>query len=95
MEQLREGLELEVHNSWVSAQGARAAIEAAQRQRQAAEESYRVRRERFLAGSSISSDLTDAELDLIRARLAMVNAAVDLREAFARLRRAIGVREAD
>jgi hypothetical protein len=35
-----------------------------------------VRRERFLIGSAISSDLTDAETDLLRARFAIVNAAL-------------------
>ena len=93
--QLREGTEIEVRGVWISAQTANAAIESARRQLVAAEESYRVRRERFLAGSAVSSDLTDAELDLLRARLALVNANVDLREALARLRRAVGEREPD
>jgi outer membrane protein len=93
--QLREGTEIEVRSVWISAQTANAAIESARRQLVSAEESYRVRRERFLAGSAVSSDLTDAELDLLRARLALVNANVDLREALARLRRAVGEREPD
>jgi outer membrane protein TolC len=91
---LREGLELEVRNAWMSVQNGQASIAAAQRQVAAAEESYRVRRERFLAGSSVSSDLTDAELDLLRARLGLVNASIDFREGIARLRRAVGTREA-
>jgi len=93
--QLREGTEIEVRSVWISAQTANASIESARRQVVSAEESYRVRRERFLAGSAVSSDLTDAELDLLRARLALVNANVDLREALARLRRAVGEREPD
>jgi outer membrane protein len=95
LEQLREGLELEVRGTWIAAQTAAAAQEAARRQLVAAEESYRVRRERFLAGAAISSDLTDAENDLLRARFAVVNANVDLREALARMRRAVGEREAE
>ncbi len=93
--QLREGTEIEVRSVWISAQTSNAAIESARRQLVSAEESYRVRRERFQAGSAVSSDLTDAELDLLRARLALVNANVDLREALARLRRAVGEREPD
>lgn len=93
LQQLREGLEMEVRAAYTGAQTASAAIEAARRQLTASEESYRVRRERFLIGSAISSDLTDAELDLLRARLAIVNAGVDLRESLARLRRAVGERE--
>lgn len=87
------GVELDVRGAWVNVQGARAAIEAATRQVAAAEESYRVRRERFTVGSAISSDLTDAESDLLRARFALVNAHVDLRVALARLRRAVGTPE--
>lgn len=93
--QVREGTEIEVRSVWIAAQTARAAIESARRQLVSAEESYRVRRERFQAGSAVSSDLTDAELDLLRARLALVNANVDLRESLARLRRAVGEREPD
>ena len=93
--QLREGTEIEVRSVWIAAQTSNAAIESARRQLVSAEESYRVRRERFQAGSAVSSDLTDAELDLLRARLALVNANVDLREALARLRRAVGEREPD
>jgi len=95
LEQLREGLELEVRSAWIAAQTAQSAQEAARRQLSSAEESYRVRRERFLAGAAISSDLTDAENDLLRARFAIVNANVDLREALARMRRAVGEREAE
>ncbi|MDB4932485.1 MAG: outer rane efflux protein, partial [Myxococcaceae bacterium] len=95
LNQLREGTEIEVRSVWISAQTSRAAIESARRQVLSAEESYRVRRERFQAGSAVSSDLTDAELDLLRARLALVNANVDLRESLARLRRAVGEREPD
>ena len=95
LDQLREGTEIEVRSVWISAQTATAAIESARRQVESAEESYRVRRERFRAGSAVSSDLTDAELDLLRARLALINANVDQREALARLRRAVGEREPD
>ena len=90
---LAAGVEWEVRGAWTAVQGARSGIEAANRQLTAADESYRVRRERFVAGSSISSDLTDAENDLARARFAVVNAQVDLRVALARLRRAIGTPE--
>lgn len=90
---LAAGVELEVRGAWTNIQGARAAIEASTRQLTAAEESYRVRRERFTAGSAVSSDLTDAENDLLRARFAVMNAHVDMRVALARLRRAIGTPE--
>lgn len=95
LDQLREGTEIEVRAAFISAQTSTAAIESARHQLESAMESYRVRRERFQAGSSVSSDLTDAELDLLRARLALINANIDQREALARLRRAVGTREPD
>lgn len=93
IDQVREGAEIEVRASYIAAQTATAAIESSRRQFESAQESYRVRRERFLAGSAVSSDLTDAEGDLLRARLAVINANIDQREALARLRRAVGTRE--
>ncbi len=95
LDQLREGTEIEVRAAYVTAQTSTAAIASSRRQLESAMESYRVRRERFQAGSSVSSDLTDAELDLLRARLALINANIDQREALARLRRAVGTREPD
>lgn len=95
IQQLREGFEMEVRSAYLGAQTAAASAEAARRQLLAADESYRVRRERFTVGSAISSDLTDAETDLLRARFAVVNALVDARESLARLRRAVGEREVE
>ena len=93
LDAVREGTEIEVRAAYISGTTSAAAIASARRQVIAAEESYRVRRERFQAGSAVSSDLTDAELDLLRARLALVNARVDLREAQARMHRAVGEAE--
>ena len=59
----------------------------------AAEESYRVRFEQLNAGAAVSSDLIDANTDVTRARLQIINASVDLRIADARLRRAVGEAE--
>jgi outer membrane protein TolC len=88
---LQAGIELEVRAAWTQVQTSRASLEAASRQLAAAEESYRIRRERFLAGNAISSDLSDAETDLLRAQFAIVNANIDLREGMVRLHRATGV----
>lgn len=55
----------------------------------AAEESYRVRREQFRAGAAVATDVVDAEAELRRARLELINAAIDVRIAQARLDRAV------
>jgi outer membrane protein TolC len=57
----------------------------------AAEENYRVRRALFNAGRATSVELTDAETELTRARIAAVDARVDLRIGIARLHHAIGL----
>ena len=64
-------------------------MEAAQVGIRSAEESYRVRREQFRAGAAVATDVIDAEEDLRRARLDLVNAAIDVRIARARLDRAV------
>ena len=56
----------------------------------AAEESYRVRRELLNAERATAVELVDAETELTRARIAAVNARVDLRVAIAQLRHALG-----
>jgi outer membrane protein TolC len=92
-QQVREGFELEVRTAHNGAQAALAQIEAARTAVASAEENYRVRRERVAAGAATQTDLIDAETELLRSRLAVVNAIVDLRVALARLRRAVGERE--
>ena len=91
--QLREGIELEVRNNWAGVRAAEAQIEAARASLASVEEDLRVRRKRVGAGSAIATDVADAEANVLRARLGVVNAGVDLRVARARLRRAIGPRE--
>lgn len=92
--QLREGVELEVRSQWTAARAAQAQIESARAGLASAEENYRVRRERVAAGAATNTDLAEAEAELLRARLGVVNAVVDLRIALARLRRATGEPEA-
>jgi outer membrane protein TolC len=56
----------------------------------AAEESYRAKRELFQVGKGTVIDLSDAEGEMTRARLAVVNAAIDARTARVRLNHALG-----
>jgi outer membrane protein TolC len=87
---LEDGLRVEVAQAFEQYRAAREALEAARTGEAAAAESARIRAERFRAGASVTSDLVDAEAELSRARLDLINAAIDLRIAHARLRRAIG-----
>ncbi len=56
----------------------------------AAEESHRVRQALFAEGRATSVELTDAETDLVRARLAAVDARIDAGLARVRLQTATG-----
>ncbi len=87
---LEDGLRIEVAQAHSSFQNATAALEAATVGIEAAEESYRVRLEQLRAGTAVTSDLIDTESELTRARLQLLNAAIDARLAKARLGRAVG-----
>jgi outer membrane protein TolC len=89
MQALEDALRQEVAQGYESYQASRAAMTAAQTGISAAEESYRVRREQFRAGAAVATDVVDAEAELRRARLELVNAAIDVRVARARIDRAV------
>jgi outer membrane protein TolC len=90
LQALEDGLRIEVAQAYEQYRAAREALEAARAGEAAAAESARIRAERFRAGASVMSDVVDADAELSRARLDLINAAIDLRIAHARLRRAIG-----
>ncbi len=83
-------MRLEVIRAYEDYRSSHAAMDSAQTGVEAAEESYRVRLAQLEAGVSVSSDLLDAQNDLTRARIEIVNAAIDLRIARAQLLRALG-----
>jgi outer membrane protein TolC len=85
-----DAVKLEITRAIEDKAAATKAMEAATTGIAAAEETYRVRREQFQAGVAVATDLVDAEQDLRRARLNLVNAAIDVRIAKARLNRAVG-----
>jgi outer membrane protein len=89
LESLEDALRIEVTQAYEDYNSARAALESSRTGIAAAEESYRVRREQFRAGAAVALDVIDAENDLQRARLDLVNAIIDMRIAKARLDRAV------
>jgi outer membrane protein TolC len=86
---LEDALRREVSAAYEDYVAAGSAMEAALTGIAAAEESYRVRREQFRAGAAVATDVVDAEAELRRARLELINAAIDVRIARARLDRAV------
>ncbi len=90
IEGVRDAVRLEVARAYEELQAARLALEAARVGSSAAQESYRVRFEQLEAGAAVTSDLIDAEAELTRARLQLLDAAIGVRLARARLGQAIG-----
>jgi outer membrane protein len=87
---LKNGLRLEVNQSMNALTEATVSLESAREGLVAAEENYRVRRELYRAGKATVVDVTDAETDLTRSRLEVVNAHVDERIARVALTHALG-----
>ncbi len=85
-----DGIILEVQQAWTAVKEADYAIDTTARQIASAEEAYRVARELFNAGRATSTTLTDAETELVRARLEVLNANVDAKTARVRLEHAVG-----
>lgn len=87
---VREGVEIEVRAQHNQVQAAQALIEVARSQLAAAEENHRMRSSRFGTGSATPTELREVETELLRARLGVINAHVDLRIALCRLQRVLG-----
>jgi len=89
-ENLEHGTRIEVMAAQQAVSLAQHALSTTQKGLSAAEESYRVRRELLNAERATAVELVDAETELTRARIAALNARVDLRVARAQLDHAVG-----
>jgi outer membrane protein TolC len=81
---------LEVLSAQQSVQVAILALQTSQTALVAAEEGYRVRRELLNAERATAVELVDAQTTLTQARVASINARIDLRVALAQLAHALG-----
>ncbi len=87
---VRDGIEVEVTNAYNLVREGDLAIATTRRQLVSATEAHRVARELFVNGRATSTTVTDAETDLLRARLETLNASIETRMARVRLEHAIG-----
>jgi outer membrane protein TolC len=87
---LRDGVAIEVTQSFQAVQEADFALGSTDKQLASAREAVRVARELFKAGRVNSTTLTDAETELTRARLSLLNARIDARTARVRLEHSLG-----
>jgi outer membrane protein TolC len=86
----RDNIEVEVTQMLQGVHEADFSIQSSTRELASAEEAYRVARELFNNGRATSTTLADAESDLTRARLDLLNAKVAARTARVRLDHALG-----
>ncbi|MDW8246826.1 MAG: TolC family protein [Sandaracinaceae bacterium] len=90
LEQLRDGLRIELSQAFEAQRAARLAVEAAKVGLKAAEEVFRVRSEQHRQGAIGLTELTIATSERTRARMELLNALIDFRIATARLQRVLG-----
>ena len=88
--QLRDGIALEVRKSQFDLQQALQKIDLAEEAVRQAEENYRVTHERFKAGLTPNSELLDAEMFLLQAKVSRTEAHIGHEMAVARLHRSLG-----
>lgn len=88
--QLERAIRLEVRRSHATLAAARRSVESARAALTAAEAAYASREAQLRAGDATTADLFAAESDLNRARLALLDATIDLHLARARLAYASG-----
>jgi outer membrane protein TolC len=86
----RDNIEIEVTQMVQAVHEADFSIDTSTRELTSAQEAYRVQRELFNNGRGTSTTLADAESDLTRARLDLLNAKVAARTARIRLEHALG-----
>jgi outer membrane protein len=87
---LLDGLRVEVQEAAGAVNAAASAVDNAEEALLAADESHRVRRELYLVGRATLLEVTTAESDLMTARLQVIDANVEARQARVRLARAVG-----
>ncbi|MBW2509912.1 MAG: TolC family protein [Deltaproteobacteria bacterium] len=87
---MRDAIRVEVAQGYHGVLAAKSAIESARLGLEAAREGYRVTREQLQAGIVNTTTLLQAQAELIRAQVDVVESAIGIRVAKAQLRRAIG-----
>ncbi len=88
--QLRDGVTLEVTQSYLNANQTKQRIEVAQKAIEQAEENYRITDEKFKSGLALNTDLLDAEMALLQAKWTYIQSVVDHELADAKLQKSIG-----
>lgn len=87
---LKDGVSLEVTQNYLNVQQSKERIAVSEQGVTHAEENYRITNEKYKKGVALNSDLLDAEVALLQAKLINTQSLVDYELAMARLAKAIG-----
>ncbi len=88
--QLQDAITLEITQTYLNLRQSKERISVAQKGVDQAQENYRITHERFTEGLALNSDMLDAEVALLQAKLNYTQALVDYELAESRLERALG-----
>lgn len=91
MEQVRQGIALEVRQAVLNLETARKRVETTRKAVEQAEEAFRVAQLRYREGAGTSVEMTDAQVALTAARTSAVNALYDYELAWAQWEKAVGI----
>ncbi len=87
--QLRDAVTLEVSQNYFAVEQQKLAIQLAAEGVAQAEENYRVTRDRFRAGLALNSDLLDAEVALLEAKITLSQSMADYEVLLAKLQKSV------
>jgi outer membrane protein len=88
--QLEDAVALDVAQQYYNAQTAKEKVDVASGGREQSQESYRMTSEKYKNGLTSNTDMLDAEITLLQAKLTHTQAVVDCILSLARLKKAIG-----
>jgi outer membrane protein TolC len=91
LSQFKDAVILEITQNYLNLVKAKEKIDASDESVKQSEENFRVTEQKFKAGMSINTDLLDAELLLLQAKLNYASAIVDYELAIAKLEKSIGI----
>ena len=92
MELLKEQIELEVYNNYLTLNSEKEKIEISKLAVESAEENYRMTKDKYQYQLATSNDLIDAEVELLGAKTRLTIAQADFQLARVRLELTIGRR---
>jgi len=89
-EQLRDAITLEVNQSYLMLLQSKEKVSVAEKGVEQADENYRITKNKFSSGTATNTDLLDAEVALLQAKVNHTSSLVDLELAQARMMKAVG-----